>query len=125
VSSFKNQPYGLPGNSDAGALNSWLIWQMLGLYPVVTQPIYLLSSPWFPDVNMTVNHNRTLRITAQGLSQDSYYVQSVKVNGVSWTKNWVTHDDVMVEGGMIEFVLGTEERVWESGEVAPSPGRVG
>ncbi|KAH5494149.1 hypothetical protein HBI23_117630 [Parastagonospora nodorum] len=121
---FKNQPYGLPGNSDAGALNSWLIWQMLGLYPVVTQPIYLLSSPWFPDVNMTVNHNRTLRITAQGLGQDSYYVQSVKVNGVSWTKNWVRHDDVMVEGGMIEFVLGTEERIWESGEVAPSPGRV-
>lgn len=87
--------------------------------------MYLLSSPWFPDVNMTVNHNRTLRITAQGLGQDSYYVQSVKVNGVAWTKNWVNHEDVMVEGGVIEFVLGAEERVWESGEVAPSPGRIG
>jgi len=74
---------------------------------------------------MTVNHNRTLRITAQGLGQDSYYVQSVKVNGVAWTKNWISHEDVMVEGGVIEFVLGSEERAWESGEVAPSPGRVG
>ena len=28
---FRNANYGVPGNSDAGALNSWLIWQMLGL----------------------------------------------------------------------------------------------
>jgi putative alpha-1,2-mannosidase len=98
---------------------------MLGMYPVVTQPVYLLSSPWFPEINMTVNGNRTLRITATGLGQENYYVQSVKINGVQWTKNWFEHQDVMVEGGEIAFVLGNEERVWESGEVAPSPGRLG
>lgn len=118
---FKVAPNGLPGNSDAGALNSWLIWNMLGLYPVVTQPIYLLSSPWFPYMDMTVNHNRTLRITAEGLGLDSYYVQSVRVNGVEWDKNWVAHEDVMVEGGLIEFVLGKEEVVWEK-ERPASPG---
>jgi putative alpha-1,2-mannosidase len=36
---------GLPGNSDSGALDSWMLWQMLGLYPVATQPIYLVGSP--------------------------------------------------------------------------------
>jgi putative alpha-1,2-mannosidase len=97
---------------------------MLGIYPVVTQPIYLLSSPWFPDINMTVNGNRTLRITATGLGQESYYVQGVKVNGAAWHKNWVSHEDVMVEGGLIEFELGDRAVVWESGEVAPSPGSI-
>jgi putative alpha-1,2-mannosidase len=97
---------------------------MLGIYPVVTQPVYLLSSPWFPEINMTVNGNRTLRITATGLGQKSYYVQSVKINGVQWTKNWFEHQDVMVEGGEIAFVLGSKESIWESGEVAPSPGRL-
>lgn len=121
---FKPAPYGLPGNSDAGALNSWLTWTMLGLYPVVTQPIYLLGSPWFPDINMTVNHNRTLRITAQGLGEDSYYVQSVRVNGVQWEKNWVGHGDVMVEGGLVEVLLGKEETGWEV-EGPGSPGRLG
>ncbi|KAL5115413.1 hypothetical protein ACEQ8H_006713 [Pleosporales sp. CAS-2024a] len=120
---FQPQRHGLPGNSDAGALNSWLIWQMVGLYPVVTQAVYLLASPWFPDLNMTVNHNRTLRITATGLGPESYYVQSVKVNGQSWRKNWVEHQDVMMDGGLIEFVLGPVEKVWERGSVAPSPGR--
>lgn len=122
---FHDANYGLPGNSDAGALNSWLIWQMLGLYPVVTQPIYLIQSPWFADVNVTVNGNQTLRITANGLDNaDSYFVQSVKVNGQEWTRNWLEHGDVMVNGGTIEFELGGRMKIWESGDVPPSPGHV-
>jgi putative alpha-1,2-mannosidase len=95
---------------------------MLGLYPVVTTPTYLLSSPWFPEINMTVNHNRTLRITAKNLGPESYYVQSVKINGEEWGKNWVDHEDVMVEGGEIEFVLGEEEVKWETGDGPGSDG---
>lgn len=114
----------MPGNSDAGALNSWLIWQMLGLYPIVPSPVYLLHSPWFSDLNMTVNHDRTLRIQAHGLNEKEgkVFVQGVKVNGMQWTKNWIEHKDVMVEGGTIEFDMGTEPVVWETDEVPPSPG---
>lgn len=122
--SFRNTTNGMPGNSDAGALNSWLIWQMLGLYPIVTQPVYLLESPWFSDINMTINGNQTLRIIANGLSDDSYYVQGVKVNGKDWDKNWLEHSDVMSEGGTIEFQLGSDPVVWERGAVPPSPGHV-
>lgn len=104
-------------------MNSWLVWQMLGIYPVVTQPVYLISSPWFPDLNMTVNGNQTLRIKATGLNQ-GYYVQSVKINGKEWTKNWFEHDDLMVQGGIIEFELGAEMKDWETGSVPPSPGHV-
>ncbi|KAK4540994.1 hypothetical protein LTR36_008363 [Oleoguttula mirabilis] len=122
---FRDANYGVPGNSDAGALNSWLIWQMLGLYPVVTQPVYLIESPWFSDINVTVNGNATLRITASGLdNQDSYYVQSVRVNGRAWDRNWLEHSDVMVNGGTIEFELGSEMTSWETGDVPPSPGHV-
>jgi putative alpha-1,2-mannosidase len=104
-------------------MNSWLVWQMLGIYPVVTQPVYLISSPWFPDLNMTVNGNQTLRIKATELDQ-GYYVQSVKINGKEWTKNWFEHDDLMVQGGTIEFELGSEMKNWETGNVPPSPGHV-
>lgn len=124
---FKNALYGVPGNSDAGALNSWLIWQMLGLYPIVTQPVYMLESPWFTDINMTINGNAKLRITSTGsgavtLGQKGYYVKSVMINGQSWNRNWFNHEDVMVNGGMIEFEVGDEPMVWETGEVPPSPG---
>lgn len=113
----------MPGNSDAGALNSWLIWQMLGLYPVVTQTVYLIESPWFSEINMTINNDKTLFIKANNLDNaDSYYVQSVTVNGQAWAQNWLEHSDVMVNGGTIEFTLGSEPVVWETGPVPPSPG---
>ncbi len=130
---FHDANYGVPGNSDAGALNSWLIWQMLGIYPVVTQTVYLIGSPWFEDLNMTINGNQTLRITAEsdsnstaskGFGQKNYYVQSVKINGQDWNRNWFEHEDVMVNGGTIEFQLGAEPQIWESGDVPPSPGHV-
>jgi putative alpha-1,2-mannosidase len=98
---------------------------MLGIYPVVTQPVYLIGSPWFSDINMTVNGNRTLRIMASGLSEESYFVQGVKIDGVDWDRNWFEHVDIMIEGGTIEFVLGSEMEVWEKGDVPPSPGHVG
>ncbi|RAL10842.1 uncharacterized protein BO97DRAFT_444331 [Aspergillus homomorphus CBS 101889] len=118
---FNDAPYGVPGNSDAGAMNSWLLWQMLGIYPVVTQPVYLIASPWFPDLNMTINGNQTLRIIANGLDE-GYFVQSVKLNGKPWTKNWFEHEDIMARGGTIEFELGPDMAAWDTGSGPPSPG---
>ena len=120
---FNDGPQGIPGNSDAGALNTWGLWAMLGLYPLVPTTVYLLSSPYFPEVNVSVNHDRTLSIVAHGLDTGTY-VQSVSVNGQDWGKNWIDHSDVMVEGGTIEFFLGPEATQWETGEAPPSPGHV-
>lgn len=74
---------------------------------------------------MTINGDKTLSIKANNLdNQNSYYVQSVKVNGQSWNKNWLEHSDVMVNGGTIEFELGSEMKIWETGDVPPSPGHL-
>jgi putative alpha-1,2-mannosidase len=98
---------------------------MIGMYPVVTQPVYLLGSPWFSNINMTVNGNATLCITAKNLDNaESYYVQSVKINGKAWDRNWFEHDDLMVNGGTVEFELGKDMVEWEEGEAPPSPGHV-
>lgn len=112
---------GLPGNSDAGAMDSWMLWQMLGLYPVVTQPVYLILAPWFEDISVSVGGSYTLRIKAKGLSNDSFFVQSLKVNGKTWNKSWLEHSDI-AKGGLLEFVLGPEPKSWDTGAVPPSPG---
>ncbi|KAL9468315.1 hypothetical protein ACSS6W_010009 [Trichoderma asperelloides] len=112
---------GLPGNSDAGAMDSWMLWQMLGLYPVVTQPVYLILAPWFEDISVSVGGSYTLRIKAQGLSNSSFFVQSLKVNDKPWNKSWLEHSDI-AKGGLLEFVLGSEPNSWDTGDVPPSPG---
>jgi putative alpha-1,2-mannosidase len=104
---------------------------MLGLYPIVTTPVYLLESPWFPDINITVNHDKTLRIRSEGLDDgdgaQGYYVQGVRINGQKWDKNWFEHTDaggIMNEGGEILFTLGNEKNLWETGDPPPSPGHL-
>ncbi|KAK7514728.1 glycosyl hydrolase [Phyllosticta citriasiana] len=126
---YSDSPSGLPGNSDGGSLDSWLVWNLLGLYPVVTQPVYLLLSPWFDDFEVRVpsfegegRGEETLRITATG-ADEGYYVQSVKLNGEPWTKSWVGHDDI-AKGATIEFVLGDTPAEWDTGDLPPSPGHV-
>lgn len=114
-------PTGLPGNSDAGAMESWILWVMLGLYPVTGQTTFLIGSPWFDDLTIHLGGGRELRITTTGGSEDAYYVQSLKVNGEDWNKTWVTWDDVFANGGTMEFVLGTDNIVWATGPAPPSP----
>ncbi|KAI0870648.1 glycoside hydrolase family 92 protein [Hypoxylon argillaceum] len=114
-------PSGLPGNSDAGAMESWLLWNMIGLYPLTGQTTFLVGSPWFADLTVQLGGGRALVVTAEGVGEDEYYVQSLKVNGVAWDKAWVTWEDVFAEGGTLDFVLGPEPVDWATGPPPPSP----
>ncbi|KAI1373676.1 glycoside hydrolase family 92 protein [Hypoxylon crocopeplum] len=112
---------GLPGNSDAGAMESWVLWSMIGLYPMTGQTTFLVGSPWFSDLAIDLGGGKKLAITTTGGSETAYYVQSLKVNGQSWDKAWVTWDDVFANGGTMDFVLGSEPADWATGAPPPSP----
>lgn len=116
-------PGGLPGNSDAGAMESWILWNMIGLYPMTGQPVFLVGSPWFADLTIDLGDGKKLEITSTGgdSSDEAYQVQSLKVNGEDWDKAWVSWDDVFANGGTMEFVLGTDAADWATGPAPPSP----
>lgn len=124
---YNNGRSGIPGNDDAGAMSSWLVWNMLGLYPVASQPVYLVLAPRFSDTTVTLGDSgAVLRIKAKGI-ESGPFVQSLKVNGKAWDKSWVSHEDlVRTDGGdsLMEFMMGKEPVGWDSGEVPPSPGHV-
>ncbi|KAK8127456.1 putative glycosyl hydrolase protein [Apiospora sp. TS-2023a] len=118
---YNPTPGGLPGNSDAGAMESWVLWVMLGLYPMTGQTTFLVGSPWFSDLTIHLGGGKELHITTSGGSEDVYYVQSLKVNGETWDKAWVTWDDILANGGTMEYVLGSEPVNWATGPTPPSP----
>ena len=113
---------GIPGNSDAGAMQTWILWNMIGLYPLTGQTTFLIGSPWFERLELDLGDGKTLLITSTGGDQEeSIYVQSLKVNGEDWDRAWVAWDDVFAEGGRMEFVLGPEAMRWANGTLPPSP----
>jgi putative alpha-1,2-mannosidase len=73
-------------------------------------------------MNISLGSGRTLSITSTGGNRDTaFYVQSLKVNGQSWDRAWVTWDDVFANGGTLEYVLGDQAVEWAVGDVPPSP----
>jgi hypothetical protein len=47
---------------------------MVGLYPVVTQPVYLVLLPMFSELKLKVGFNEALlNITAENLSEENVY----------------------------------------------------
>ncbi|EED21645.1 alpha-1,2-mannosidase family protein [Talaromyces stipitatus ATCC 10500] len=115
---------GLPGNSDAGAMQTWLLWNMIGLYPITGQTTFLIHSPWFESMSIDLGEGKRLNVTSTGGDNNGdtdYIVKSVRVNGREWERGWLSWDDVFVDGGLVEFELGKEPVQWARGDVPPSP----
>lgn len=119
---FAPTPNGVPGNGDSGAMESWLLWNMIGLYPITGQTTFLIGSPWFSNLTISLGHGKMLQITSIGGSETAFYVQSLRVNGKTWNKSWLCWYDIFAEGGTLEFVLGELPTRWTTGDLPPSPG---
>lgn len=124
---YSNGRSGIPGKDDAGAMSSWLVWNMLGLYPVATQSVYLVLAPRFANATLSLGDSGAvlrIRTTAFGSGD---YVQGLRVNGVRWNRSWVSHEDLVRADGQdssLEFEMGVEAKTWDVGDVPPSPGHV-
>ena len=53
---FTNQPDGLPGNDDTGTMSAWLVYAMMGFYPMTPgEATYTLTEPQFDTVTIYLN----------------------------------------------------------------------
>lgn len=103
-------------------MQTWILWNMLGLYPLTGQTTFLIGSPWFEEMNIDLGTGRRLRITTTGgNSNTAYYVQSLKVNGQPWDRAWVSWQDIFENGGTMDFILGASPVNWATGAPPPSP----
>ena len=109
---------GFPGDEDNGEMSCWYLFSCLGFYPVcIGSGEYAIGSPAFEDV--TVNFaGKSLRIVAKGNSDDNIYIQSATLNGKALDRCFITHEEIK-EGGVLEFVMGSEPSAWAKG-TAPS-----
>ena len=73
---YKNSPAGLPGNDDTGTMSAWLVYSMMGFYPVTpAQPTYTFTKPTFEQIKINLNNqyydNESVIINYQSSEQTS------------------------------------------------------
>lgn len=111
---FAPTPEGLPGNDDSGAMGSFLAFAMMGLFPNPGQNVYLITPPFFENVNIThplTGKTATIRNVNFDPTYNDIYIQSATLDGVSYTKNWIDHS-FFTEGKELVLTLGKNESTW-------------
>ncbi len=99
-------PDGLSGNDDAGQMSSWLVFSMIGFYPVCPgSSQYILGSPSFDRTTIALENGNMFCVEALGLTDEAVYIQSAELNGNPYHKYYITHNDIM-EGGKLTLVMG-------------------
>ncbi|KAF2848907.1 glycoside hydrolase family 92 protein [Plenodomus tracheiphilus IPT5] len=113
-SRFNDSQDGLPGNDDSGAMASFTIFSMIGLFPNPGQNVYFITPPFFESVSITnqiTNNTATIRNINFDTQYTRIYIQSVKLNGQPYTSNWIGHE-FFTEGWTLELTLGETESDW-------------
>ncbi|CAN5365870.1 hypothetical protein BH10ACI2_BH10ACI2_07840 [soil metagenome] len=102
---YKPEPDGLIGNEDCGQMSAWYIMSVLGFYEVAPgDPTYALGTPLFREAKVKLENGKFFTVKAPGTSSINKYVKSVKVNGRTLDRAFISHNDLM-SGGTIEFEM--------------------
>ena len=129
---FTDSPNGVTGNDDLGTMAAWQVLSTIGIYPIMPgSNTWGLTTPVFDkvtiDLDQTYFHGTDkLVITAQGVSPENRYTQSVKVSGAAEPKAYVTGDE-LTSAGTLDFTVGATPSSWATtdadtpGSLVPAP----
>ncbi|MBB6126012.1 GH92 family glycosyl hydrolase [Mucilaginibacter lappiensis] len=105
LSRYKNQPDGLPGNDDLGAMSSAYVFNSLGIFPLSPgKPEYAIGAPLFQLVTLHLANHKTWIIQAKNQSAENKYVSSLIVNGKDYEQLVLPHSTI-AGGGMMQFTM--------------------
>ncbi|HNW74322.1 MAG TPA: GH92 family glycosyl hydrolase [Bacteroidales bacterium] len=113
---YKNKPDGLIGNEDCGQMSAWYIFSAMGFYPVTPgSGIYAMGTPLFPKMVLSLENGKTFTIRANNLDSNTFYIQSVSLNGKPHTRCYLNHEEIM-KGGELTFNMGPQpNKAWGTG----------
>ena len=88
---YTPSPDGIPGNDDLGSMSAMWAWEAIGFYPVnVSVRDLELGAPLFTRVSIRTPNGLHVEIQAPQAADDVPYVASLRVNGRSTQKTWIS-----------------------------------
>ena len=101
-------PDGYCGDEDNGQTSAWYIFSALGFYPVCpASDEYVMGAPLFKKATIHLENGKTFEISAPENSDKNIYIDNMKVNGKRYTRNYITHSDIM-RGGKMDVTMTSQ-----------------
>ncbi len=98
-------PDGYCGDEDNGQTSAWYVFSALGFYPLCPgSNEYILGSPLFRSVKIRLDNGKEIEIKAENNSKENRYISTMTLNGNTYTRNYLTHDDLM-KGAKINYTM--------------------
>ncbi|KIO54514.1 GH92 family glycosyl hydrolase [Flavobacterium hibernum] len=92
---FKNEPKGLPGNDDTGTMSAWLVYSMMGIYPISPgDPIYTITTPMFDKVTIKLDsryYKKDNIVIEREVNTDGK-IREIQINGKPLNSFFISHD---------------------------------
>ncbi len=105
---YKATPDGYCGDEDNGQTSAWYVFSAMGFYPVCPgTDQYVLGTPLFNKLTLNQENGKSIVIRAGNNAAENPYVQSVLLNGKSWSNNWLSHTTLQ-KGAIIDFTLSRD-----------------
>jgi predicted alpha-1,2-mannosidase len=102
---FTNKPGGLPGNDDTGTMSAWLIYSMMGIYPVSpADPLYTITTPRFDKITIHLDSNYYNQEKLEIFKTGTGKIKQLKLNQKLHKNYFITHDD-LIKAGRLSIIL--------------------
>lgn len=119
---FRNDYMGIPGDEDGGGMSSFVVFSLLGFYPVTPGlPVYNIGSPVFDYSIVTLSNGKIFEIKAENVSDENKYVQSAILNGKKLNKPWFSHDDIINGGKLVLKMDKIPNKEWGNDTLVSPP----
>ena len=103
---YTPNPDGYCGDEDNGQTSAWYVFSSLGFYPVCPGTSqYIIGAPLFKKATLHFENGKTLEINAPQNSAENIYIESMKLNGQTYTKNYLDYNDLM-KGSVWDVEMG-------------------
>jgi predicted alpha-1,2-mannosidase len=101
-------PGGLSGNEDAGQMSAWLVFSMIGFYPVCpASNQYVITTPSFDEVKIFLPDGKIFLISSINREKTNKYIRVITLNGGRFNDWFITHEEI-VKGSRFTFQLDSK-----------------
>jgi len=68
---------------------------------------YVLGAPLFKEVTVHLENGKNIEIKAPENSSENLYVKSLNVNNQPYSRNWLSHKDLL-HGAVLDFKMSNQ-----------------